>query len=743
MLESIHGFQVAIDTPRRRGPRRMDGAMSAATAPLPATVPAPQRQDWNELAPLPADPFGAPPGSLQLSDVLITLWLHRRKLAIAFVIPVLLGLVAAVLAPRRYTAESVLLVQATRETSGVQDLTGFLPNTMTVEILKAARSEVEILRSDAVLRRALQQAGPSAIFPDLTVTAGPQMDRAVEALRQAIRAEPDPTSNVMRVTLTLPDRERALKALEAVMAAYFARRIQVFSDDSTQVLYSETEEYNRQIRQLDEQVRQIQTEYNVLDIAQDIQLVARRRDDLFQRESRVREQQVTAQAQLQAAQAALAREPNRVVASVEATNLLPNDDARNELGRLLQERERVAAQYVSPNPMLRDLDERIAAARGVLRENARRTFSTTREVRNPGVELLSQRVLNLTVEVGSLGRQLQELEQQRREVERQGDGLLTAERRLRELTRQRDALEAIARQLATRGAGARIGEEARRQGRPGIQLVQPPTVPANGRSGRVLLLGAGIVAGFVVAGCLGLFLTLTRREYATPEEAERGLGLPAVASLGPLEPATEKMAAIPAVEELVALIRDAEVNGRRPRLVNLVGTLDQDGRAELGRALAIALARRSLGDVALLDLQSDGRPHLAALGAQPMEVERIPGHLLMFNTVLMNLWVSYDALNSDLTNPKATREETANVLNQLRAAFELVMIIGPDDTSSYPMRRMAAMVDANLIVVRGEKTRGDHARAVRDWVLGAGGALLGFAFTDRRPILPPRLARLV
>jgi uncharacterized protein involved in exopolysaccharide biosynthesis len=716
--------------------------MSAAS--LPAAMPAPQRQDWNEVVPLPADPFGAPArGGLHLSDVVLTLWLHRRKLLIAFLVPVLLGLIAALLAPRRYTAESVLLVLATRETSGVQDLTGFLPNTMTVEILKATRSEVEILRSDEVLRRALQQAGPSTIFPDLSATSGPEMDRAVEALRQAIRAEPDPTSNVLRITLTLPDRARALHALEAVMTAYFARRIQVFSDDSTQLLFAETDGYNRQIRLLDEQIRQIQNEYSVLDITQDIQLVARRRDDLFQRESRVREQQVTARAQLQTAQAALAAEPNRVVASVEATNLTPSDDSRNDLGRLLQERERVAAQYVAPNPMLRDLDERIAAARGVLRENARRTFSTTREVRNPGVELLNQRVLTLTVEVGSLNRQLEELTRQRQETEQQGNGLLTAERRLRELTRQRDALEAITRQLATRGAGARIGEEARRQGRPGIQLVQPPTAPANGRSGRVLLLAAGIVAGVVFSGCLGLLLTMTRREYATPEEAERGLSLPAVASLGPLEPATEKMASIPEVEDLVALIRDAEVNGRRLRLVNLVGTSEEDGRAELGRTLAVALARRSVGDIALLDLQSDGRTHLAALGAQPMEVERIPGHLMMFNTVLLNLWISHDALSSDLTSPKASREATASVLDQLRSAFEVVVIIGPDNIGNYPMRRMAAMVDANMIVVRGEKTRGDRARAIRDWVLGSGGALLGFAFTGHRQILPPRLARLV
>lgn len=51
-----------------------------------------------------------------------------------------LGVVAAALAPVRFTAESVLLVQATRENSGTPDLSGFGPSVITVEILKAARA---------------------------------------------------------------------------------------------------------------------------------------------------------------------------------------------------------------------------------------------------------------------------------------------------------------------------------------------------------------------------------------------------------------------------------------------------------------------------------------------------------------------------------------------------------------------------------------------------------------------------
>ncbi|WBV43318.1 hypothetical protein [Pseudoroseomonas cervicalis] len=706
----------------------------AAPRPAPAEAPA------QAVMPAPPEPFGAPPvGGFHVADLLVTLRLRWKPLALAFLLPVALGFAGAVLAPTRYTAESVLLAQTTRESAGATDVTGFGPNVVAVEMLKVTRAELEILRSTAVLEEALRRAGPGGIFTDAELTG----EKAVEALQRALKTEADTASTIMRVSLTLPDRERALRGLQALVAAYLDRRDQMYADESARLLNAELERYGQRIRALEAQIRQVQAENGVLDIGQDIQLAASRREELARRENALREQQANVEAQRGAAEAALAAQPGRVFASSEATNLVPGDDSRGQLARLLQERERMAGQYTAEYPGLRELDQRIAALRGAMRENARTTFSTTREVRNPNVEMLSQRVVALRLEGEALESQLAELSRQRQEAERRGAALLAAEQRLRALGREREGLEAVNRQLITREAGSRIGEEARRQGRPGVVVVQPPAAPLDGRSLRKLLAAGGIAGGLAFAGGLGLLLTLTRRVLATPDEAERGLRLPALARFGDLAPAARDLKPLPPVEDLVALLRDARVDGRRPRLVQLVATAPEDGRGELGRALAVALARRGAADVALIDLQSDGRAHLAALGSQPLEVERIPGHVLVFSTVIPNLWISYEAVESDLTNPRASREETQTLLDRLREAFGTVVLIGPAEGGSYAMRRLSAMVDANLLVVRGERSQGGVARAARDTVLGSGGALLGFAFTGERRLLPPVLSRLV
>ena len=43
-------------------------------------------------------------------------------------------------------------------------------------------------------------------------------------------------------------------------------------------------------------------------------------------------------------------------------------------------------------------------------------------------------------------------------------------------------------------------------------------------------------------------------------------------------------------------------------------------------------------------------------------------------------------------------------MGRMRRAFETVIVVAPEDADSYAARRLAAVVDANLLVVRAEET---------------------------------------
>ena len=725
---------------------------SSPGSALPALRPPDQSFMPDVAAPLVADPYGArPPLGLRLSDLLITLRLRWKPLVAAFCLPVALGIGGAMLLKPRFTADSVLMVLLNRESTTVQDVSGIGPSVVSVELLRVVRGEAEILGSDDVLRRALRRVGIGTLFPELkpppaTGNSTPEemeMAAAVDAFRRVLAVEADTNANILRARVTLPDRALAIQALAAVVDSYVERRGEMYSDENSRLLSAELSRYADRLRQTEAEIAALRDQHGVLDIGQEMSLTATRLDNIRQRQDGLREQQVTAESQLAAARQRLGAEPERVFASQEATNLAPNDDSRNQLARLLLERERMARQYNPDYPPLREMEGRIAAARAAMRESARATYSTTRQVRNPNLELLNQRVVTLEVEADALQRQGEELARQRTELEARRTELVQADTRMRELQRAREGMEAVTRQLTTREAATRMEEDARRQRGNTITVVQPATAPLEGRGIRRLVALGGIAGGIALSAGLALLLTLTRRVFATPAEAERGLSLPALASFGALPPARDA-APVPEVADLVALLLDARVNRRRPCLVQFVSAGRDDGGDVLARAVALEYARRNNTDTLLIDLRTDGAAHLAALGSEPREVEeRVPGNVLVFSTAVPNLWVSFDAAHSHLTDPMATQEQTLNLLAQLRQAFDAVVVIGPQGDESYPMRRLTALMDLNLIVVRGERTIGSRARALRDWVLGSGGTLLGFVYTGQRRILPPILSRML
>ncbi|WP_376094291.1 hypothetical protein ACE7GA_00830 [Roseomonas sp. CCTCC AB2023176] len=542
----------------------------------------------------------------------------------------------------------------------------------------------------------------------------------------------------MRVSAALPDAERSLAALNAVFAAYMAHRAEVFAPGDARVLSVETDRMATDLRALDEEIAAIRSANRILDLPQDISIANARRDSVTTRIDGLRERKASTDAQLSAARNRLAAYPPRVVAASETTNLSPNDDARNELTRLTLERQRVSQQYSADWPPLRELDTRIATLRQSIAVNARTRFETVREVRNPAVEQLTLRIATLEVEADAMGRQMAELEEQRAEAATRAESLLRAETVLRDLGRRRDAMETSFRSIAGRETGARISEDARRSRSPTVAVAQAPVAAAEPRDLRPSIVAAGVVGGLIAATSAAILLTLFRRSLATTDEASRGLGLPGLASIAP-GAMPEAGRRHPQLTDLAALILDARSSGERLSLVQFVATAENDGRSAIALAVAAEIARERNLRTLLVDLETDGRAHLAAMGSHPVHDGADPDNILAFNTVLPTLWIAFAARKSLLGNPHTGIERTIALLDRLRRELDVVVLVAPTDgAADYAMRRLTALMDANVLVLRAEKTDVSVARRARDAVLSAGGRLVGFVMNGERRIVPPR-----
>lgn len=702
-----------------------------------------------ESRPLPQAPPADPVMSLSPRDILTTIFLRKKLIGLAFAVPAAIAVAAAVVMPVKWSAEGLLLVQVSREGVGATDITGTGPTVVSVEMPKLVQSEVDMILSDVVLRRAVSSVPPGTFFPvaerrlfGLLAAPPPSVPAMAQELRRALLVLSSNTSNLLRVSASLATPEQSVAALQAVLKAYMEHRQEIFSQADAELLTAETTRMADALHELDEQIAKLRAENRILDLTQDIQVAGSRIASVNGRIDALRERKAIVDSQLAAGRQQLAQYPSRVVAEQETTNLNPNDNTRNELSQLILERRRMAAQYQPGWPPLAELDARIAALRQNITASNRTRFETVKEIRNPAVNQLSLHMASLEVEAASISEQMQTLESQLQEAQNRASQLLNAEATLRDLGRRRDALEASYRQIAERGTGARIAEDAQRSRSPTVIVAQTPEAAARPRDIRPALVVAGLFGALVAAVAAAILLTLFRRSFADTQEAARGLSLPGLAAIPP-DARLEGGETVPAVTDLAAMLLDARAGGERLSLIQFVATGPQDGRSAVALAVSAEIARARHLRTLLVDLETDGRAFMSAMGSHPVHEAQDPDRLLAFNTVLPNLWVAYNARASVLGDPQAGIERLRALLDRLRRELDVVVVVAPAEAGSYAMRRLTAMVDANLLVLRADSTDKGIARAARNAVLATGGKLVGFVMSNERPVLPRFLAKLV
>ena len=687
-----------------------------------------------------------------LRDIVATAFMRRGLLMFAFLIPVLAGLVAAVLARETYTAQGLLIVLGSRESAGAQDIAGFGPSVLSIDQPKIVQSEINIIESEDVVEQVVRSIGPAELYPAVArsrlfglLSATPldlQVERATELFLRDLHADVEPNSSIVRVTYTYRDRAMAISALRRLLDVYFEQRQAIFQRSNAQFLADELSRVSHSLDTIVTQIHNVKASLGVLDVPQAIQLAAARADALESNADALRARQAGSLAQLAEAQRRLAAQTSRVFASQETTNQAPNDESRNTLLKLQVERDHLAEQYTTNYPPLAELDSKIATVRQAIAAHS--AISTVREVRNPVLDVLTSRVTSLQVDTSSLDSQLAELERQIADARQRGIQLLTAEAKLAELDRQQASLDSIYRQFAAREAGARIDEAARQTATANVHVVQQPMAPTRARSMALSYILIGLVTALAATAAAATVMTWLRRTFASPDEAERSLALPALATF----PGSERFdvgAENLALSGLASLLLDLPGDPSEMGLVQFLPATQAEAEltARLVRATAVELARAYGRKTLLVDLRGDGRDHLAQLGAQPMVPLVGTDGITAMNTVYPRLWVAFNAQKSALADVHAEQQATRALIDKLRHDFDRVLVIGSWDVDNYAVRRFTVLANANIIVVNGELTSAPEARHVRDVVLGAGGALLGLIYGGQRAIIPPRLARLL
>ena len=279
-------------------------------------------------------------GLFSLRDVSVQAFYNARLVLACLLFGLLVGLAGALLSPPQFTAESLLLALP-----DAQDL--LVPQQpagpTADQVLRITQADAQILQSDPVVAAAVRQVGLDRLkdlgSPPFLHHAGPRpLAQTVEKFKKALKVSTEPTSNVIRLSFSTPDRQLSVDGLRALITAFAAQRAAAYLDPSLGPQGQALDRYAAELKRIDAAIQQLGAQHGVIDIVQDTQLANTRLDGLTLRLSQARERASAADAELGATASGIAAVPAQVLQSHESTNAIANDDGRNTVLRLRQDR---------------------------------------------------------------------------------------------------------------------------------------------------------------------------------------------------------------------------------------------------------------------------------------------------------------------------------------------------------------------------------------------------------------------
>lgn len=682
-----------------------------------------------------AMPEGSSP-PFTMRDFLIATFFHIRIVILAALLPLIIGLAAAFTAKTEYTASSLLMVIVSREVSTSQNVTDSGPSVLSIEGLKQVESEVQILESADVIRMTIQQIGLDRLFPpgpfaflsNLTRSDSDRMDKAIQKFRGALRAATLSDSNIVQVSMTLPNRELAVETTDALVKNYLSYRRKVFENPTARILMVEVERFKNDLTAVDKEIEELKDKVGIIDFSQDAILAANQVDSVLQRRRQVAEREVAVSAQIAEAEKQLKGLPDQVFDFTQKSDALGNDTDANTLTQLLVERDRIKTQYAPNSPLLRNIDKQIATVRAKLKNRDGQLYSTDRDVRNPAISYVQNMLLSLRVEYDALSRQTGELEEQQKKSEARLAALRSAETSLVELNRRRDSLNEGYREYLRRAVAAKIEEAASRVRESNVRVVQEAGGAVTSRNLAPAFLAAGLFGGLLFGAAAGAIASALRTTFIMPSEAERALQLPALAEFG--SASADGAAADMSIGGLATLLVDTRVDDRPVQLIHVLAPQRDAEVPTFCRRLAEEFATQRGWRTLFVDLCSQTPYPVPAASFD------VTGGLAVARTPVAQLWSAVNLEKSPLLDVRLPLTDGARMRDELKAAFECVIICSVLQGNFVVTDRLNQLADGNILMIRAESTRKPAALNMRNSVIENGGVLLGFVFFDRRYYLP-------
>jgi uncharacterized protein involved in exopolysaccharide biosynthesis len=469
-----------------------------------------------------------------LRDILQVLFKHRTKILTIFFTTVAAVTLAVFLVAPVYQAKATLLVKIGREYIPKPEV-GAARDLMALNSEDIINSEIAILQSRDIIGKVITTIGVDNLYPKIARHPPWGMtphDAAILKFSKGLEATGVKKSNVIDVSFKNRDPVIAAKALTLLIGLYKEKHLQIFSSPESSFLKQQMAEYQRRLHHAEQALETYKQENGVYSVEEQRSLLLKQQVDLDttlkSTENRVNELQKKVASYRQHL-LDIARNKAQYTQS-ELDKILV--DAHTRLLSLqMKEQDLLAKDYRQDSRSVADVRKEIRLVKSFLKtqENKiRQTVATS----NPVYQATQKDLLAAQADLASQQAGAATLSDQIAQLDRQIRSLDEKQNELSNLKRSVSINEKNYLTYVEKHEDARITDDLNRQKIGNISVVQSPSVPQKPISPKKLLdILLAIILGAVSGVGYAFAIEFISQGLSTPQQVERRLGLPVLASI--------------------------------------------------------------------------------------------------------------------------------------------------------------------------------------------------------------------
>ena len=481
---------------------------------------------WQKQAPAPT-----------LRDLALVLFRQRTVFVSAFC----LGLAAAVLyalAGPRYKAEMKILVRPGRADAPVSSQENAPIDLTRISITEDdLNSEVELLRDDDVLRKAVEQNGATGRdwlhFLRFGEGRDQRIERGARTLAKKLQVEPVKKTNLIAVGYASDDPAVAAKVLESVARAYLEKHTQVHRPGGEFHFFEQQiADSRRQLEAAKQNLLQFTSTHDVVDAAEQRELALQKLSELDAGYRQVRIDIADTQQRVWELQSQLLKMPERTTTQIHtADNPELLKALKSSLLELQLKRTQLLTKFEPGHRLVQEVDRQISQAQAAIAaENATPVRDETTD-KNAHYEWATSELERSYVQLKGLearaaatGFQLSAYQSLARQL---GEDAVTQD----DLQNTEKAAEENYLLYVKKQEEARMADALDQRGIVNVTLAEQPSVPALPRLSTLAVLAIGFAGAGTAGAGAAFFADYVDPALRTPDEVIAFLNVPVLASL--------------------------------------------------------------------------------------------------------------------------------------------------------------------------------------------------------------------